>query len=270
MIYNTCMTVCIGLISGKKIYGIADKKLTHTNGSMTSGFQVSENKKIIKLSDNSFAMFAGHVVNANEVLNMAQSKISKNDSVYDVAEHVKASYAERFRRAINEEILGKVNLDIDSFNQQQSTLNETFVMNTLQTINNPATNLGIEIIVAGKIGDTPKLLKIIHPGTIIDETPLGYSSIGSGSSHASLSLMDSEHTSATSEDEAIYALLKAKRRAEYDPNVGDLSCLFVIDAEVQEVDVATCDELMAQYDKSMTEIKKISKTTSKGMKDKIK
>ena len=62
------MTICIAAISeNEDILAIADKKLTSNHG-VTSGYEISENKKIVELTSRCVAMFAGNVVNANELL----------------------------------------------------------------------------------------------------------------------------------------------------------------------------------------------------------
>ncbi|MEJ0072846.1 MAG: hypothetical protein WDN27_02020 [Candidatus Saccharibacteria bacterium] len=119
---------------------------------------------------------------------MAKTTINPSDDIATVAEKIKSAYIDRLRSAINDELLSKYNLDIDTFNAQQRTLDTTFVNSVIETINNPQSTLGIEVIIAGKDTNGPQLYKMLHPGTISNQTPIGYVCVGSGSSHAGLSL----------------------------------------------------------------------------------
>ncbi len=263
------MTICIAAISeNQSILAISDKKLTSNHG-VTSGYQISENKKIVELNSRCVALFAGDIVNANEVLALAKLSIKADDSVADVADKIKFSYAQRLRTAINDEILSKYGLDIDSFNAQQRTLDPIFVNSVMETINNPQNNLGIEVIIAGKDRSGPHLHKVMHPGTVSDQTPIGYVCVGSGSSHANLSLIESHSHSGMDAGDLTYAILKAKKKAEYDPNVGDMSTLVSIEKEVTWIVDDKLEKLWKDYDKSVKDITAKIKETSIVMKGEL-
>ena len=256
------MTICIAAISeSKDILAIADKKFTNSLG-VTSGYQINENKKIVEVTPKCLALFAGNIVNANEVLAIAKKIIKPTDSVPAVADKIKNAYMQRLRSAINDEILSKFGLDIDSFNAQQKSLDTTFINSVIETINDPNTTLGVQIIVAGKEADGPQLYKVSHPGTITNETPIGYTSTGSGSSHANLSLMASGCHPGTDHAILTYALLKAKKKAEYDPDVGDMSMMALIKDKVDWIDNDVMKKLWKEYENSVKEITAITKKSS--------
>jgi 20S proteasome alpha/beta subunit len=260
------MTICIAAISdAKDIFTIADKMFTNSQG-VTSGYQINENKKIVAVGDTCVAMFAGNIVNANEVLSLAKGTIETADSIKTIAEKIKIAYSLRLRTAINDEILSKYGLDIDSFNAQQKLLDPTFISSVINTIDHPNSTLDIQIIIAGKDKDGPQLYKVSHPGTISNETPIGYSSIGSGSSHASLSLIDSQVHPGIKFDALTYAMLRAKRKAEYDPNVGVMSAIALITKRVEWLDNAMIGLLWKVYESSVSDTTAIIKASGDNMK----
>jgi 20S proteasome alpha/beta subunit len=254
------MTICIAVIADNKdVIAIADKKLTLNHG-LTSVYEISENKKIVQLTPKCVAMFAGNVVAANEILKLAKKTIQATDDVSGVAHKISNAYAEKLREAIDTQILQKYSLDLDKFNAQQRVLDPTFVGSVIETINNAS--LGVEILVVGKDGERPQLFKMLQNGAIEDGTPIGYACIGSGASHANLSLIESEAHAAHDRGSIIYALIKAKKKAEFDPNVGHMSSMVLVNDGVQFVDDSIVEDLWKEYDKSVISISRITKKSS--------
>ncbi len=100
-------------------------------------------------------------------------------------------------------------------------------------------------------------------GSIIDRgSSIGYSCIGSGSQHATLSLIESEYNSCISLDAGIYALLQAKRRAEYDPGVGKLWDFVLIDDSYVQPSIKQVESVADLYKKSLEEVATINKKAS--------
>ncbi len=257
------MTVCIAAIcDNDKIIGIADKKLT-VNSGVVSAYDLNENKKIVQLTKNCTALFAGNVQNAHEVLKKVKPQINTNDTVESIAKKVVNVCTEVYNYLVESQLLGQYGLNLKTFNAQQKSLDNTFVSTTVQTISQ--NNLGIEILVIGKDKGVPQIIKIGLGNSFVDETPLGYSCIGSGADHARLSLIESACHPSVTFDNALYAVARAKRKAEADPNVGEKSDIVLIDKSVQLIEDKLVKSVFVKYDESLEEIQSISDNTSKKM-----
>jgi 20S proteasome alpha/beta subunit len=248
------MTICIGAISDNKdIIAITDRKIT-VNPGVNSAYEITENKKAVQLTENCVALFAGNIANANSILNDAISKIKPNDSVQTIGTKIQNAHNEKLRTEIDQQILQKYGLDLTSFSAQQRLLDPTFVTTTIQTINQG--NLGVEILIVGKDSDVPRLIKMALDGSLEDGSHAGQMTIGSGSGHAQLSLIESEVHAGITGERLVYAIIKAKKRAEYDPNVGHMSELLIINDGIHFVADAVVDKIWEEYDKSTEEIEK--------------
>jgi len=82
-------------------------------------------------------------------------------------------------------------------------------------------DLGVEMLVAAPSGDAHTIHTVANPGVITDNSPIGYSAIGSGAPHAIYSLIESSFNSATEREKAITLVKKAKQRSEVAPGVGE-------------------------------------------------
>lgn len=223
------MTICIvGIAENKKIIAISDKMLT-LGVPIATTFEISENDKVIKLAEKTVALFAGEVITANEILNILKEKINEDSSISSIANETVNSYREYFRKMISENIFERFGIKLDYFIKNQKKLDDEFV----RRINNiiMEAKIGVEIIVAGIESEVPHIYGIYSPGIKRLYDSIGYHSIGSGSQHATLSLIESEYQSSIDESGGIYAVLQAKKRAEYDPGVGKLCDIVLINED---------------------------------------
>lgn len=261
------MTVGIAAISeNQDIIALADKKYTTSMG-ITAGYELSENKKIVQLTPKCIALFAGDIQAANEILKVAKTSIQPADSVREVADKINQAFNKKFIEAINIQILQQYGLDINSFNAQQRTLDTTFVSTIMQAIANA--KLGVSVIITGKDGDGPQIYVLQGKSGAIDATPIGYAAIGSGAAHATLSLIESECHAGMVAESLLYAMINAKKHAEYDPHVGHMSTLVRINDKVEFIDDKVLDEIWKVYEKSRKSISVITKRSSKIMKEKV-
>lgn len=226
-------------------------------------YEITENKKVIQLNDHVFAMFAGDIVAANEIVKMAISDISATDSVIECVTKVQDAYYNKLALEIDNQILRKHGLDLSTFQSQQRSLDPTFVQTTIQNIS--ISNLAVEIIIAGKTDSSPEIHLLDINGTHTDQTPIGYAQVGSGSNHASLSMIESEMHPSKERSMALYALIKAKKKAEYDPNVGHMSTMVIFKDSIEFIEDAVIDELWSEYDKTSGRINKSVQQSSTRM-----
>ncbi|HKC04278.1 MAG TPA: hypothetical protein VKC54_00170 [Patescibacteria group bacterium] len=254
------MTICIaGISEENKIIAVTDKMLTLSQNPVTK-YEISENNKAIQISDKCVALFAGDVVVANQILELAKTKGLETGTVAEMAEKVNQAYREYIHLIIDNYLINKYKLTFDVFMANHANLEAEMVRQVTKIITD--TNFDVEIIVAG-IDEDPHVFFINSLGTIIDKgSSIGYACIGSGSQHATLSLIESEYNSHISLDAGIYALLQAKRRAEFDPGVGKLWDFVLINDSYIQPSAKQVESVTDLYQKSLEEIGKISKKSS--------
>ena len=248
------MTVCIaGISESGKIIAITDKMLTTTTPTATK-YEISSNKKAIRLTDKSVALFAGEVIHANEILSAAKKKLaaSPSQTVEGAANAVVEAYREYVTRLINDHLFSKFGIDRAVFMANHKNLDPDFVKNTNKVISEY--NLQVQIIVAG-VDTQPHVFSVTSPGVMYTNDSVGYACVGSGSQHASLSLIESSYHGGINEGEALHALLEAKKRAEFDPGVGSLCDIVLINSEYKEIPEATITKMLTAYDTSVSTIK---------------
>ncbi|MCX6783955.1 MAG: hypothetical protein NT141_02710 [candidate division WWE3 bacterium] len=253
------MTICIAAIAeNKKILAITDKMIT-MGGGVATRYEISENNKAIQLTNKSIGLFSGNVLSANEILSVAREKIKSNSnsstlSVLDVAELIKSSYFEYWATMLNNQVFCRYALTLETFMQNQKNLNDDLVKEINNILAN--TNVGVDILVAG-VDSAPHLYLIQNPGTLNSFDSIGYALIGSGSQHAQLSLIENEYNACISEKNGIYALLEAKKRAEYDPGVGQLCDLVIIGNTFNKVTPEKTSKIVHEFSESSVELKRI-------------
>lgn len=247
------MTICIaGISENKKIVACTDKMLT-IEAPVKTAFEITENNKAIKLADKVVAMFAGDVLKANAILKLAKTKIQNgNISTEKVAEIVENSYKEQWVNDIENALLQRFGLDRKSFVNKQKELEAELVKNVNNLIGNY--NLGVEIIVAGVDTSEPHIFKIFNPGMKQAQDPIGYCCIGSGTQHATFSLIESEYNPSFNEANSLHSILQAKRRAQYDPGVGELTDIVLINEKYVKIEEDKIKKIDENYSKSMSVI----------------
>jgi 20S proteasome alpha/beta subunit len=247
------MTICIaGIAENKKIVAFTDRMLT-IGAPVRTAFEITENNKAIKLADKVVAMFAGDVLKANSILKIAKSKIQNgNTGTEKVAEIVQASYKEQWVSDIEGALLQRFGLDRKSFINKQKELDADLVKSVNNLIGNY--NLGVEIIIAGVDTSEPHIFKIENPGVISCYDAIGYCCIGSGTQHATFSIIESQYNPSFTEAKSIHSILQAKKRAQYDPGVGELTDVVLINDKYVKLDEAKVTKIDEKYEASATTI----------------
>ena len=122
---------------------------------------------------------------------------------------MQSSYKEQWVRDIEGALLQRFGLDRKTFINKQKGLDADLV----KTINNLIGNynLGVEIIVAGVDTEKPHIFKIENPGTISTYDAIGYCCIGSGTQHATFSIIESQYNPGFTEAKSIHSILQAKK-----------------------------------------------------------
>lgn len=253
------MTICIAAISEKnKIVSITDKMLT-LGEPVRTAYEISENNKIIPLNESVVALFAGDVIHANEILQLALKNLSRKtfQSVRDIAEIVNSSFTQHWQSIITNVLQRRFHIDHQTFMHNQPKFDPDLVKQVSQFIAN--LRIDVEIIVAGIHGDDPNahIYTMDHSGSVVSLDSIGYACIGSGSRHATLSLIESEISSQTTQSKSLLALLKAKSRAEYDPGVGSLCDIVIVkDGAYSQKSQDEIDIILREFNKHQNRLKK--------------
>lgn len=254
------MTICIAAIAeNNKIIAMTDKMVT-LGAPVVTRYEITESNKAVELGPKIVGLFAGNVVYANEILELAKQKIQPTmTDVLEVAKIVQTSFQEYFQTTLTELIFNRFGITLPVFMGNQKNLDEDLVKKINEIIIN--TNLQVEIIIAG-IDTRPHIYLIGNPGTLNTLDALGYACIGSGSQHATFSLIEAEYNAGISKEKSLYALIEAKKRAEYDPGVGQLSDIVIVDGGFNKLPKTKVDEIDKQYKISLEQIKKSKKESS--------
>lgn len=253
------MTICIAAISEKnKIIAITDRMLTLEVPVMTT-YEINENNKAIDLNENVIALFAGDVTQANEILLRAKEKLkqAKPTSTKEIAEIVNAAFTEHWSNIMDNFLLRKFKITFQQFMHSQSAFDADLVKQISQFISK--FNINVEIIVAGKhIDETEGHIYVMDSmGTVVSQDAIGYACIGSGSRHATFSLIESEASNTCGKSETLLDLIKAKKRAEYDPGVGKLCDIVILDKNIKRLKTEEVREILTIFNESITKHKKI-------------
>lgn len=256
------MTVCIAAIYGKDqgIIAVADKMFTSAPGILTV-HEVNENNKILQLNKTTIAMIAGNVTNASSIVTELIAQTKDNDKIESVALKAAEIYKKHLAKAIEDNALSRWGLTVDEFMEKQKSLDQQLVNNLNQVI--LQANLEVSIIIAGCDSVGPRLFIVDNPGNVscLDATGIVYA--GSGSAHASLSTVDSRYQKSNDFGEVLYTVFKAKKKAEYDPNVGKYTSVCVIEKKVQEYTDDEIKSLNTEYEKSESDVKLILEKVKK-------
>lgn len=233
------MTVCIAAIYGKNkgIIAVADKMFTSAPGILTV-HEVSENNKIFQLTDSCIALAAGNVANASSIVTQLMTAVKPDDSIKEIADKSVKIYQSDLKLALENGALSRWGLSLQEFMTRQRELDENLVSNLNKVIYE--SSLGVELIIAGMDAGGPSLYFIDNPGNSICLNSNGIAFAGSGGAHASLSTVASRYQMSDNYGKTLYSAYKAKKKAEYDPNVGKYTSVAVINESIK---VFTDDEV---------------------------
>ena len=223
-------------------------------------FEISDNNKIAQLTDKTMALFAGDVIQANEILKKAKANIGTpaSNKVIDIANAVRDAFSEHWESVVSNYLFTRYRLNLEDFTKNQGSFDPDFIKQVNEIITKFQIN--VQIIIAG-VDNAPKIYTVDNATSVMEQTPIGYACIGSGEIHATLSLIESEYRKSFKKSEALYALLEAKKRAEYDPGVGEQCDIATINKTFKQCDIKKVDEILQIFEKSRVNIKKAKQKT---------
>ena len=172
------MTICIAALydKGAGAVLVSDKMVT-ARIPMGYEFEHDETTKIIGLDGDGsvYALISGDVMRGNEILNVAKAQIAQNNgnvTASQAAELVRAAYQQvRLANVIHRELEPR-GLDLQNYYSVQQQLSPQVVQIIDQALANA--DLGVEMLVAGRNGETCTIHTIMNPGLVHDNTSIGH------------------------------------------------------------------------------------------------
>lgn len=216
------MTVCIAALYENcgGCYLISDQ-MTTAHFPIGYEFESEDIGKIIKLNDKTYALTAGDVLFASEVIIEVQERLSNEGNaitVSQMAERVRTAYqGVRQKRIIRNELESR-GLSLHDYYENQQRL----VLPMVQMIDEQLRTWNPEVvfIVAGKDNSGCHIHTIHNPGDALCHDSVGFVAIGSGGPHALYSIIESNYKKTMNKDEVMRLIKRAKRRSEVAPGVG--------------------------------------------------
>jgi 20S proteasome alpha/beta subunit len=258
------MTVCIGAIceDGKAAVVAADKMVSFGPPIMLQT-DASTFKKITPISEKCAILFSGSVSDGEEVL--ARSKMSlatiQKPTIVQVAGVVRLAYASLKRDRTEETILRPM-LGLD-FAQFQALITQAASSQILQQFVGLIAqhNLQLDLLVAGSDDTGTHLCVVSHPGVLSPMDTIGFVAIGSGGTHAAVSMALGKHPKSASLMDTVHSVYEAKKAAEVAPGVGTLTDMAIIkDGKVVMVGADLLNKLdtMSKAKPSLTDVERQS------------
>lgn len=218
------MTVCIAALAdnGTEAVLVADKLVT-THGILPYQIDMAA-EKIVKINDEVSVMFCGGLTDATVVIENSIKNIGSNKWVGEVANLVNQKHLEYLLEILTRQQLTTRGIkDVNEFYKEYTQkLDENTKKSIDEVLTTHSLNSNPQFIVCGKEADgTYKIYWLSNnPRNIPILMTTGYSTIGSGSGYAGFSMIQSKYNQSLTAEEVKVILMKAKKEAENDRDVG--------------------------------------------------
>jgi hypothetical protein len=256
------MTICIGALceSSKVCVVAADREITVP--ALSLEFEHHEGK-IEQFGDHCVVMSSGDALLASEVIKKTRARIGATDSptIHQAAEILRDVYMSNHLERAERVILHPRGYTLKEFKERgaQQILSQIYL-----NIDNLLFNFGIgavEFLIAGIDNTGAHIFRVHYSGVAGGNwlewcDKLGYRAIGSGLSHASISLsIEGQHQGLGIPD-TLYNVYSAKKSAELAPGVGRETDLAIITADGLEL---VSHEILKKLEHLRVECKKAHK-----------
>lgn len=255
------MTVCIAALCSaengvSKNVIVASDRMVTLGGFMEFEHQIS---KISKLTDKSVILVAGDTYRGSKVVDVVKDRLAEipDNKIQNIANWVTKVYSECRDELIETEIFKTRGFTKKEFyeNYQTKLLPQLAFQLDQQVI---TYDFGVQLIVAGVDELGSHAFAIYNPGNSIDIHQIGYVAIGSGTLHATQSLIGFGHSPAIDLKTTVFCTFASKKRAEVAPGVGKDTDLFIITEQgikaLSQDEIKQLDEIYEQdYHKPLTD-----------------
>lgn len=207
--------------------------------------------KIDQLGSTCVALSAGDALVADEVLSEGPGFAGQLNSplIVNFADHIRQKFVESRRRMANEQVLEPRGLTFEQFYQHGGITRLPPDLALLLDSQVQRLQLGVSIILAGVDRAGAHVYTIEDPGMTRCWNRLGYNAIGSGQTHAMLTLVGLSQHLSMGLNETVFSVYAAKRAAEIAPGVGEATEMRIVTAAgVQSVSGAELAMLAPLYE----------------------
>jgi len=223
------MTICIAaLCDGGKGCVLASDQMTTAHFPIGYEFETDEVEKIVSIAGSTYALIAGDVLFANQVIERTKQQFTKSGSksIGEIAEITRQFYQETRRLHIVHTQLESRGLNVNSYYQTQQKL----VLAIVQMIDQEfrGYNPRVDFIIAGKDSSGCHIYTVQNPGTIICNDPVGFAAIGTGGPHAIYALIEGDYKKSLPKEKVKELVQQAKTRSQVAPGVGKQTKIVVV------------------------------------------
>ena len=214
------VTICLSAIceKGEAVVFATDKLLT------AAGFAVEfehPGGKSTRIGPNCVGLSAGDALYDTELFGAAQGAIGQfhAPTVEQVATTVRDLFRDLRLKRAEEYVLRPRGLDLASFYENlMGRLPPELAFQIDEGIR--SAKLPLQVMLAGLDSSGAHIYGIEDPGSLDCWDRLGYHAVGSGETHALLTLIAREHSIDNTLNQTAYLVYEAKRKAEVAPGVG--------------------------------------------------
>jgi len=244
-------------MAGKEHVMVASDRMVTLNFPSTEFEQNAS--KTVSVTVNCVAATAGSALAFTPILEQAQSTLQQDKSppnIQRIAEVIRQCYIVARNAKLEQDILAKIGLNMQTFYQANRTFAPEIVANVVQAMNQY--NLNLSIIVAGVDTSGPHIYRIDDPGRIESFDSIGHCSVGSGELHAISTFIANDYDLNLDLDHVIAMVYDAKKRSEKAQGVGEETDLYVIcNDRTVKLNDATIQKLNEIHNKKTEQEKKV-------------
>jgi hypothetical protein len=247
------LTICIAAIceNGKSVVAASDRMIT-------AGFLALEYEhprpKLDRLSSSVVGLTAGDALIVTELFGLCRDKIQELQSprVARVADVVKDQFIALRKRQVEELYLRPRGLTLKEF--YRDGLINRLPDQLAFTLDNDMSKLGLnlDVIIAGVDETGAHIYGVDDPGALRCYDRMGFHGVGSGLTHALLTLAANQHCQERSLNETVFLVYESKKKAELAPGVGPETEIGIITANgIVELSDEDKRHLQEIYDKKV-------------------
>ena len=223
------MTICIAATAENKSAVVVASDRMLSAGFLNLEFD-HPGSKIEPLGEACVGLSAGDALPAGDLFLSAHSVSAQlqNPLIKQIADTIKDAYCKLRAKRIEETVFRPRSITMDSFYKQGIIQQYPSELALGLDDRVQRMDFGVTLIVAGADQGGAHIFGISDPGILDSYDRIGYHAIGSGLSHAILSLVASGQHWSKSINETVFNVFRAKRQAELAPGVGQSVELQVI------------------------------------------
>lgn len=220
------MTICIGAIAGKDHVVVASDRMVTLRVPSTEFEQ--RKSKTLQITDNCVAATAGSALAFTPIYTNTMTEVQTKNvrEIRQIADIVRSQYVKMRNQKLEQEILGNIGINLQTFYQSNRALSPEIVANVVQSM--AQYNYGLSILVAGVDTSGGHIYRIDNPGKMEVFDAIGHCAVGSGELHAISTFVANDYTSDLDLDHIVALTYEAKKRSEKAQGVGEQSDICIV------------------------------------------